>query len=96
MDVLSFLSEDEFAFDFPRGDPSTFFGFEQPNARTINPDDIILFSDGLDSLAGAVQQVLGADRAAVLVTHKNSKNIASIRADESCSAGEEGCWCKAR
>ena len=81
IDVLSFLSEDEYVFDFERGDPATlnapFFGFEQPSARRVNPDDVILFSGGLDSLAGVAQQVLGADRSAVLVTHKNSKIIAS-------------------
>lgn len=81
VEALSFLSEDEFAFEFEPGDPAIrldpFLGFNDPNARTIKPDDIILFSGGLDSLAGAVQRVIGDNRNAVFVTHKNSKNMSN-------------------
>jgi 7-cyano-7-deazaguanine synthase in queuosine biosynthesis len=81
VDALSFLSEDEFTFEFcesaliNRADP--FLGFNEPDARKVNPDDIILFSGGLDSVSGAVQQLIGRKRSAVLVTHKSSKNIAN-------------------
>jgi 7-cyano-7-deazaguanine synthase in queuosine biosynthesis len=79
--TLSFLSEDEFTFEFEEGDPAVrfdlFLGFNEPDARRIRPDDIILFSGGLDSVAGAVQQLVREGRNAVLVTHKNSKNIAN-------------------
>jgi 7-cyano-7-deazaguanine synthase in queuosine biosynthesis len=81
VDALSFLSEDEFTFEFEEGKPSTridpFLGFNEPDARTIHPDDIILFSGGLDSVSGAVQQLIGQEKSAVLVTHKSSKNLAN-------------------
>ena len=81
VDALSFLSEDEFTFEFEeRGHAralAPFLRFNEPDARTINPDDIILFSGGLDSVGGAVQQLIGQGRSAVLVTHKSSKNLAN-------------------
>jgi 7-cyano-7-deazaguanine synthase in queuosine biosynthesis len=81
VDALSFLSEDEFTFEFEDRALSTridpFLGFNEPAARKINPDDIILFSGGLDSVGGAVQQLIGRERSAVLVTHKSSKNLAN-------------------
>ena len=81
VDVLSFLSEDEFTFEFEERDHTRglapFLGFNEPDARTMNPDDIILFSGGLDSVGGAVQQLIGQGRSAVLITHKSSKNLAN-------------------
>jgi 7-cyano-7-deazaguanine synthase in queuosine biosynthesis len=83
VDALSFLSEDEFTFEFKEAKPGTridpFFGFDEPDARTIHPDDIILFSGGLDSVSGAVQQLIGQEKSAVLVTHKSSKNLANLQ-----------------
>lgn len=80
VDALSFLSEDEFTFEFEARDLASridpFLSFDEPGARTIDPDDVILFSGGLDSVGGAVQQLIGRGRSAVLVTHKSSKNLA--------------------
>jgi hypothetical protein len=79
--TLTFLSEDEFVFDFEQGDPDAildpYLGFADAAAQRIRPDDIILFSGGLDSLAGAVEQLIGHGRTVALVTHKSSTNIAA-------------------
>ena len=76
VEALNFLSEDDFEFEFVAGAPATrldpFLGFNDPDAQKVRPDDIILFSGGLDSLAGTLQQVMGAGRNAVLVTHRSS------------------------
>jgi 7-cyano-7-deazaguanine synthase in queuosine biosynthesis len=85
IEALNFLSEDEFSFEFRESGPNNradpFLGFNEPDARKINPDDIILFSGGLDSVSGAVQQLIGRERSAVLVTHKSSKNLANRQDD---------------
>lgn len=79
--ALEFLSEDNFCFDFEDGNPGMrltgSFAFNEPDAQTIRPDDVILFSGGLDSLGGAVEQIVANGRNAVLVTHKSSNNVAS-------------------
>ena len=79
-DALAFLSDEEFRFEFEPGDPATrldpFLGFNDHKAHRFVPDDVILFSGGLDSLAGAAEQVLRQNRNALLVTHRSSKNIA--------------------
>lgn len=79
-DALAFLSDDEFRFEFETGDPATrldpFLGFNDHKAHRFVPDDVIMFSGGMDSLAGAAEQVLGHKRNALLVTHRSSKNLA--------------------
>jgi predicted nucleic acid-binding protein len=55
VETLGFLSEDEFSFDFRQATTSTglqpYLGFSDPSAQAISPDEVILFSGGLDSLA---------------------------------------------
>lgn len=83
--TLGFLSEDHIDFEFEQGDPDAlldpYLGFQDKAAQRLQPDDIILFSGGLDSLAGAVEQLIGKGRSAVLVTHKSSTTVAN-RQDE--------------
>lgn len=73
--VLSFLSEDRYTLMFRR--------YKSPPAfdRFINfgdsdwgfkPEHVVLFSGGLDSLGGAVEEVVVEGRAAALVTHQSS------------------------
>jgi 7-cyano-7-deazaguanine synthase in queuosine biosynthesis len=85
VDTLTFLSDDEFTFEFKKRDLSAstdpFLGFNEPAARKIDPDDIILFSGGLDSVSGAVQRLIKKERSAVLVTHKSSNNLANRQDD---------------
>jgi hypothetical protein len=80
IETLCFLSEDQITVELEQGDPQAmldpFLGFQDPAAQRLRPDDVILFSGGLDSLAGAVEQLVEKKRTAVLVTHKSSTNIA--------------------
>ncbi len=78
-DALSFLSEDEYLFAFrPYHRPPPFTGYlnfapaEAGGAGGADapPERVVLFSGGLDSLGGAVQEVVVEGRPVVLVTHQ--------------------------
>jgi hypothetical protein len=79
--TLSFLSEDEWSFDFVQATSCAglqpYFEFGDQSAQTISPDEVILFSGGLDSLAGAVDELLGNQKRVVLVSHRSSPMVAS-------------------
>ncbi len=81
VDTLSFLTEDEFAFEFAAQNTSNgvqpYLGFSDPDAQAIVPDEVVLFSGGLDSLAGAVDALIGNKKKVVLVSHQASSMIAS-------------------
>ncbi len=74
-DVLSFLSEDEYSFRFrPYQSPPPFEGylnFAQYD-WVGKPERVVLFSGGLDSLAGAVKDIVVERRQVALVTHRSS------------------------
>ena len=80
-ETLEFLSEDEFEFEFVQASKSaplqSYLGFSDPSAQTITPQEVILFSGGLDSFAGTVDALIGAQRPVALVSHQSSKLIAS-------------------
>ncbi len=81
VETLGFLSEDEFSFDFLQAPASTglqpYLGFSDPSAQAISLDEVILFSGGLDSLAGAVDELIGNNKKVALVSHQSSTMIAS-------------------
>lgn len=53
-ETLGFLSEDEFEFEFVQGANSlplqSYLPLNDPTAQAISPDEVVLFSGGLDSL----------------------------------------------
>ena len=59
VDTLSFLSDDRFEFAFePLSDPpplQSYLDFGAAEETGFNPDEVTLFSGGLDSFAGAVE-----------------------------------------
>ncbi len=64
VETLSFLSEDDYEFEFrPLKNPPTvtnYFEFPDAEGTAFTPDEVILFSGGLDSFAGTVEQLDGA------------------------------------
>jgi hypothetical protein len=80
-DTLGFVSEDEFHFEFVESSKTlplqSYLPFEDPSAQSIAPDEVILFSGGLDSLAGTVDAMLGAGKRVALVSHQGSTMITS-------------------
>lgn len=72
--TLGFLSEDEYVFDFTpmREIPSgqrCLFSTEQ------HIEEVVLFSGGLDSLGGAIQEAVVDKRRIALVTHKATRKL---------------------
>jgi hypothetical protein len=77
-DVLSFLSEDHYTFDFREyREPPAFTGYLRfsETEYAFQPESVVLFSGGLDSLAGAVQEVVVEGRPVLLVTHQASNKF---------------------
>jgi hypothetical protein len=93
IETLGFLSDDDYAFEFVRHpDPVApglqhHLNFAGSADRGFVPDDVILFSGGLDSFAGAVESLIGRGRKAALVSHqaapmiisKQSRLVAALR-----------------
>ena len=75
IETLSFLSEDEYYFDFVmlEAQPSTQTQFD---FETTPAEEVVLFSGGLDSLGGAIQEAVVNKRNVVLVTHKSTQKLA--------------------
>jgi hypothetical protein len=80
---LGFLSDDDYAFEFVRHpDPAPrglqhHLDFTGSVDRGFVPDDVVLFSGGLDCLAGAVESLIGHHRKVALVSHQSSPMIMS-------------------
>ena len=83
VETLSFLSDDEYAFEFRPLDsaPAVADYFEFPDAEGIGftPDEVILFSGGLDSFAGAVEELVAHGKKVALVSHRSASKIASAQ-----------------
>ncbi len=79
VETLSFLSEDDYQFEFQRlvERPATTDYFELPDADVVGftPNEVVLFSGGLDSLAGAIEEVANQGKKVVLVSHRSSPKI---------------------
>ena len=80
-ETLGFLSGDTFEFGFSKHpDPPQFGDYLDFRATNPNPEGIqkvVMFSGGLDSLAGAVHEIFGEKRHIALVSHKPVGHIAS-------------------
>ena len=75
VETLSFLSEDEYHFEFTK------LISEPPRQQHLDfggaaPHEVILFSGGLDSLGGAVQEAVVERRAVALVSHRPTPKLA--------------------
>jgi hypothetical protein len=79
-ETLGFLSDDFYQFDFEQlRDPPGFqnyleLGGGEPHG--FQPDEVVLFSGGLDSLAGTIGEFVSGRRAA-LVSHRSAPKIVS-------------------
>ena len=77
--VLGFLTEDDYQFEFVphAGAPGfdSYLDFGDQDLSGFTPDEVILFSGGLDSLAGAVEDTVGNGKNAVLVSHHSATKV---------------------
>jgi 7-cyano-7-deazaguanine synthase in queuosine biosynthesis len=75
-DLLGFMSEDDYSFAFEKLDyppqAQSYFNFGRDDTDAAPPAPVVLFSGGLDSLAGALQELNSSRDRVVLVTHRSS------------------------
>jgi hypothetical protein len=85
VDALSFLSDDFYLFEFVQlRDPPEFqryLDLDGAEPHGFPADEVVLFSGGLDSLAGAVSELAGDTRRIALVSHGSAPKIASHQSD---------------
>lgn len=75
-ETVGFLSDDHYDFQFyPAKDPpgiQRYLPLEEANPKLADPEQVILFSGGLDSLGGAVEEIIAKKRQVILVNHKTT------------------------
>jgi hypothetical protein len=76
--TLAFLSDDNYTFKFEKAtNPvsiQNYLEFEGDSGTRFKADEVVLFSGGLDSLGGAVEELSNGSRVA-LVSHRSSPKI---------------------
>lgn len=76
--TLGFLSEDEYDFEFTKltdGPPVQEYLFTGQNDGPERIEEVALFSGGLDSLGGAVQEAVVDKRRIALITHQPTRKL---------------------
>jgi hypothetical protein len=79
VDGLSFMSDDTLEFEFSKlenpPDVSDYLNFNESTPNVAGIEEVCLFSGGLDSLAGAVKEILGDRRKVALVSHRSNPKV---------------------
>jgi 7-cyano-7-deazaguanine synthase in queuosine biosynthesis len=79
VETIGFLSDDEYEFEFrPLKTPpsvETYFPLSGARDAKFMPDEVILFSGGLDSFAGTVEQLVAHGKKVALVSHRSASKI---------------------
>lgn len=83
-ETLMFLSGDRFTFHFIQLEtetsaPERYFDFGKESAW--QPDSILMFSGGLDSYAGALEEIIERKHKVALISHFSATKIAPIQRD---------------
>jgi hypothetical protein len=84
--TLTTLSEDEFEFRFHQQKRAVTIQrylelLQEPDARVQQIEEVLLFSGGLDSLGGAIQDGVLEKRPVALVSHRSNSKISSRQKD---------------
>jgi 7-cyano-7-deazaguanine synthase in queuosine biosynthesis len=77
-DTLGFLSDDEYDFDFAKlSHKSSFQMFLDFDDQEMfgTPEQVVMFSGGLDSLGGAVEEIVNQKRRLILVNHRATQKL---------------------
>lgn len=79
--TLGFLSDDFYYFKFSKlqSPPAieSYLDLDPVEVTGIDPKEVLLFSGGLDSLAGAIHEIENRNREVVLVSHRSARKIVS-------------------
>lgn len=81
--TLGFLSDDEYVFEFrpattPLPDRMQYFELTQGGMAA---EEVVLFSGGIDSLAGALESIVENERKTVLVGHHSADKVFAVQKD---------------
>ena len=83
VETLSFLSDDSYEFEFraiiDAPTMAEYFEFKDKEETAFTPDEVMLFSGGLDSLSGAVEELVGYGKRVALVSHRSASKIAGAQ-----------------
>lgn len=84
-EMLGYLSDDVYTFEFvdssaPAEQVQSYFSELTASGNGFEPDDIALFSGGLDSLSGAVESLASGKRL-VLVGHHSAPKVVNVQTD---------------
>src|SRR5262249_37092402 len=75
--------EDEYLFEFSslveHSGLQSYLEFSGVNAERLSPEEIILFSGGLDSFAGAIEELVTNNKSIGLVTHRSATKMTSAQ-----------------
>lgn len=81
-DTLGFLSDDSYEFDFRRAEapvqPRELY-FPDLIDTSAEHDDVALFSGGIDSFAGAVNDIVTLGKSVTLVGHYSSSKVRAVQ-----------------
>lgn len=83
-ETLMFLSGDQFIFDFTEkqaGEPLHERYFEFGKESAWQPDSVLMFSGGLDSFAGALEEIIDRKQKVALISHFSATKIAPVQRD---------------
>lgn len=80
-EAVSFLTDDDVAFKFTAGRETIgvqqYLDFDPAAGTTMQVDEVILFSGGLDSFSGALETLATTNRRVALVTHQSAQKLNS-------------------
>jgi hypothetical protein len=79
IETVSFLSDDDYEFEFCllKNPPTAESYFQLSGATDVRftPDEVILFSGGLDSFAGTIEELGAHNKRVALVSHRSAGKI---------------------
>jgi hypothetical protein len=79
VETIGFLSDDDYWFEFrPLENPlavERYFPLSGAEDVKFTPDEVILFSGGLDSFAGTVEELVAFGKKVALVSHRSAAKI---------------------
>ena len=80
-DLLGFMSDDTYTFEFRpldvRPKVQSYLEFSGEDIESFSPDEVVLFSGGINSFAGAVERLAADGKSLALVSHRSATKIAS-------------------
>ena len=90
-ETLMFLSDDRFRFSFVQNsepeNSSKYFDFGEDNSWQA--DSIVMFSGGLDSFAGVLEELIERGNRVALISHHSAPKIAKIQTDLQKAIGKK-------